>query len=67
MQILRICIYTHENHTPKRNAYSNAHFAGEHTTLWQAYATCMSHNSLTQPYVFQVFVCAQVPYDKVLT
>ena len=31
------------------------------------YATCMSHNSLTQPYALQVFTYAQVPYDKAFT
>ena len=54
-QVLRICIFTHENHTPKGNANAKAPFAGENTTIWQAYATCMSRNSLTQPYAFQVF------------
>ena len=49
-----ICIFTQPY--SQKKAYAKAPFAGETATIWQAYTTCMSHNSLTQPYAFRVFL-----------
>ena len=75
-QILPLSVLnTHMSTIPPGQMLRDGLFAGVRVTntcgnidyraLCKAYATCMSHNSLTQPYAIQVFAYTQVPYDKI--
>ena len=79
-QILRICIFTHENHTPKGNAYAEAPFEGTFLDKvyaknlpmkTQPYGKLTQHACLTTPLrnltLFRFFAYVQVPYDKAFT